>query len=201
MEALLVLIIIVLSIVLIVLALKYNGKRQELTEDQELIQMVEQENHKLTVDIQELRVHMQDLAHKQYQAWVDSDSQNIRTQQLDLARREAAAALEEWKSSSELAIRNDAIQRSQSVTLGKVTEHFVPYLPTFPYNPKDARFIGSPIDILVFDGMDEGALREIVFIEVKTGPTAALTKREREIREAVRAGRVKWREIRVERVV
>jgi len=144
---------------------------------------------------------MQDLAHKQYQAWVASDSQNIRMQQLDLARREAAAALEEWKSASELAIRNDAIQRSQSVILGKVTEHLVPYLPTFTFNPKDARFIGSPIDILVFDGMDEGELREIVFIEVKTGPTAALTKRERQIREAVSAGRVKWREVRVERVV
>jgi predicted Holliday junction resolvase-like endonuclease len=141
MEALLVLIVIILSIVLIVLTVKYNGKKEEL--------------HKLTVN-------MQDLAHKQYQAWVASDSQNIRTQQLDLARREAAAALEEWKSSSELAIRNDAIQRSQSVILGKVTEHLVPYLPTFTFNPKDARFIGSPIDILVFDGMDEGELREIV---------------------------------------
>jgi hypothetical protein len=74
MEALLVLIVIILSIVLSVLAVKYSGKKEEL--------------HKLTVN-------MQDLAHKQYQAWVDSDSQNIRTQQLDLARREAAAALEE----------------------------------------------------------------------------------------------------------
>jgi predicted Holliday junction resolvase-like endonuclease len=180
MEALLVLIVAILSIVLVVLTIKYNGKKEEL--------------HKVTVN-------MQDLAHKQYQAWVVSDSQNIRTQQLDLARREAAAALEEWKSSSELAIRNDAIQRSQSVILGKVTEHLVPYLPTFTFNPKDARFIGSPIDILVFDGMDEGELREIVFIEVKTGPTAALSKRERQIREAVSAGRVTWREVRVERVV
>jgi predicted Holliday junction resolvase-like endonuclease len=180
MEALLVLIVTILSVVLVVLTIKYNGKKEEL--------------YKLTMN-------MQDLAHKQYQAWVASDSQNIRTQQLDLARREAAAALEEWKSSSELAIRNDAIQRSQSVILGKVTEHLVPYLPTFTFNPKDARFIGSPIDILVFDGMDEGELREIVFIEVKTGPTAALTKRERQIRAAVSAGRVRWQEVRVERVV
>jgi len=90
MEALLVLIVVVFSIVLIVLAVKYNGKKAEF--------------HKLTVHIQELTVHMQDLAHKQYRAWVDSDSQNIRTQQLELARREAAAALEEWKSSSELDV-------------------------------------------------------------------------------------------------
>ncbi len=180
MESLLVLIIVALSIVLIVLAVKDNRKQEEL---------------------HTLEVNMHDRVHEKYRAWVDSESQSIRSQQLDLARREAAAALEEWKSSSELTIRNDAIQRSQAVILGKVTEHLVPYLPTFMFNPKDARFIGSPIDMLVFDGMDEGELREIVFIEVKTGPTAALTKRERQIRDAVCAGRVKWREVRVERSV
>ena len=180
MESLLVLIVVALSIMLLVLAVKYNKKQAEL--------------HNLEVNIQ-------DRVHEKYQAWVDSEWQNIRTQQLDLARREAVAALEEWKSSSELAIRNDAIQRSQSVILGKVTEHLVPYMPTFTFNPKDARFIGSPIDMLVFDGMDEGEVREIVFIEVKTGPTAALTKRERQIRDAIRAGRVQWREVRVERGV
>jgi predicted Holliday junction resolvase-like endonuclease len=180
MESLLILLIATLSIVLIVLAVKYNKKQKEL---------------------HNLELHVQDRANEQYHAWIDAESQHIRTQQLNLARREAATAFEEWKSASELAIRNDAIQRSQSVILGKVTEHLVPYLPTFMFNPKDARFIGSPIDMLVFDGMDEGELREIVFIEVKTGPTAALTKRERQIRDAVRTGRIKWQEVRVERIV
>jgi len=49
--------------------------------------------------------------------------------------------------------------------------------------------------------MDEGELREVVFIEVKTGPTATLTKRERQIREAIYAGRVKWQEVHVPRVM
>jgi len=51
MEAPLVLTVIILSIVLLVLAVKYNGKKEEL--------------HKLTVNIQELTANMQDLAHKQ----------------------------------------------------------------------------------------------------------------------------------------
>jgi predicted Holliday junction resolvase-like endonuclease len=186
MESLLVLLIAILSIVLIVLTVKYKGLAVKYNKQQE-------EHHNL-------ELHVQDRANEQYHAWVDAESQHIRTQQLNLARREAAVALAEWKSSSELSIRNDAIHRSQSVILGKVTEHLVPYLPTFSFNPKDARFIGSPIDMLVFDGMDEGELREIVFIEVKTGPTAALTKRERQIRDAVRTGRIQWREVRVERI-
>jgi len=56
--------------------------------------------------------------------------------------------------------------------LGKITEHFIPYLPMFKYNPKDARFIGSPIDFIVFDGLSEGEIRKIVLVEVKAGKSA-----------------------------
>src|SRR5207302_822704 len=78
------------------------------------------------------------------------------------------------------AIRQDAVQRSQAVTTGKVHEQLVPYLPEFGFNPKDARFLGSPVDLLVFDGLDAGELRRVVFIEIKTGGSA-LTGRERQL--------------------
>jgi predicted Holliday junction resolvase-like endonuclease len=66
----------------------------------------------------------------------------------------------------------------------------------FPYNPKDARFLGTPIDFLVFDGMSDDDVREVVFLEIKTGGSS-LTTRERRVRDAVLAGRVSWREFRV----
>jgi predicted Holliday junction resolvase-like endonuclease len=79
--------------------------------------------------------------------------------------------------------------------MGKVTEHFIPFLPEFDYNPQDARFIGSPVDFVVFDGLSEGDLRQVVFMEVKSGK-AALSTRERWIRDAVREGRVLWQQVR-----
>ena len=81
---------------------------------------------------------------------------------------------------------------------GKVTEHLIPYLPEFRYNSKDARFIGSPIDLIVFDGLDEGDLRKIVFVEVKSGKST-LSKRERLIRDAIERKKVEWEILRVER--
>lgn len=101
-----------------------------------------------------------------------------------------------WKARHTGAIRLDAIQRSQAVTIGKVSEQLVPYLPDFPFNPKDARFLGSPVDLVVFDGLDEGAVRRVVFIEVKTG-ASGLSGRERQVRDAIQARRVEWTEIRV----
>ena len=100
------------------------------------------------------------------------------------------------ESGFEKEIRQDAIDRSQSVTMGKMTEHIVPYLPGFGFNPSDARFIGSPIDLIVFDGLDEDCLKKIVFIEIKTG-ASTLSTRERWIRDAILAKNVEWREVKV----
>jgi predicted Holliday junction resolvase-like endonuclease len=101
-----------------------------------------------------------------------------------------------WKVGYTRRVRDDAVQRSLAVTAGKVHEQLIPYLPAFPYNPKDARFLGSPVDLVVFDGLAEGRVRRIVFVEVKTGG-AGLTGRERMVREAVREGEVQWVELRV----
>jgi predicted Holliday junction resolvase-like endonuclease len=103
-----------------------------------------------------------------------------------------------WKARYSRAIREDAVQRSLAVTAGKVHEQLLPYLPDFPYNPKDVRFLGSPVDLVIFDGLAEGQVRRIVFIEVKTG-AASLSERERDIREVIQDGEVEWAELRVVR--
>ena len=100
-----------------------------------------------------------------------------------------------WKARYTRAVRQDAVQRSLAVTAGKVYEQLVPYLPNFPFNPKDVRFLGSPVDFVVFDGLSDGQVTRIVFVEVKTGD-AQLSGRERRVRDAVQEARVEWHELR-----
>jgi len=88
------------------------------------------------------------------------------------------------------------VNQSRAVTRGQVFEQFAAYFPDFGFNPKDAQFLGKPVDFVVFDGLDDGAVERIVFVEVKTGD-ATLSTRERRIRDAVRRGAVEWREIRL----
>lgn len=134
-------------------------------------------------------------ASAQLQQWRQQELDLARKQQLETARSEAQVQVEQWKAEYSQSIRQDAIQKSQAVTLGKVTEHFIPYLPDFVYNPKDARFLGSPVDFIVFDGLSDGEIKSVVFIEVKTG-ASALTTRERRIRDAIQCGKVQWVELR-----
>jgi len=96
--------------------------------------------------------------------------------------------------SRQRAIQN-GIQKSRAILGGKFTEQIVPYLPEFKYDPTEARFIGSPIDLIIFPGLAQGDPREIVVMEIKTG-NSQLSTVENKIRELVESGMVRWEVLR-----
>jgi predicted Holliday junction resolvase-like endonuclease len=125
--------------------------------------------------------------------YVNDDRQGLIAESRQLAHQTASIWLEQWQQEREQQIRLDAVQRSQAITRGKVTEHIVPYLPGFDFDPKDIRFLGTPIDLIAFSGLNASAEDiEIIFIEVKTGGSV-LSSRERAVKKAVEQKRVAWR--------
>jgi predicted Holliday junction resolvase-like endonuclease len=101
-----------------------------------------------------------------------------------------------WTSGDLEQARQQSLAQSHATVTGKVQEHLASLFPDFDYNPRDARFLGTPVDFVVFDGLDEGEVREIVFVEVKTN-RANLTHRERLVRAAVETKQVGWRVMRL----
>lgn len=91
--------------------------------------------------------------------------------------------------------RDDAVKRSRAILGGLAAEQLAPYLPGFPFDPTEVRFIGKPVDFIAFVGSSSGKVEEVAFVEVKSG-NAALSRVERSLREAVTAGRVRWVEYR-----
>ncbi|MBI2103200.1 hypothetical protein HYT55_05130 [Candidatus Woesearchaeota archaeon] len=100
-----------------------------------------------------------------------------------------------WEAQIE-EIRKDAIKRSRAVLGGQFSEQLAPYLPDFPFSPTECRFIGKPVDFIVFKGMDGKTIEEVVFVEVKSGK-ATLSSSERVLRDVVREKRVSWVEYKV----
>jgi predicted Holliday junction resolvase-like endonuclease len=103
-------------------------------------------------------------------------------------------AILQWQEEIEQA-RQTAIKQSRAVLGGKFTEQMVPFFPDFQYDPTEVRFIGSPIDMVVFPGLAQGDPREIVILEVKTGRSAQLTPAQRKIRQLIEDGMVRWDEV------
>lgn len=84
--------------------------------------------------------------------------------------------------------------RSRVSLVAKIAEHFAPLMIGFPYNFKEVRHVGEIFDFLVYEGLEEGEIRNIVFLEVKTKKSGArvTNPRERMLRKAIQEGRVKY---------
>ncbi|MBU2052760.1 MAG: Holliday junction resolvase-like protein [Nanoarchaeota archaeon] len=92
--------------------------------------------------------------------------------------------------------RKDAVMRSRAVLGGQFSEQLAPYLPDFPYLPTECKFIGKPIDLICFKGMDDKDINEVIFVEVKSGK-AKLSSSEKKLKEAIEKKKVRWEEYRV----
>src|SRR5271170_1564501 len=62
-------------------------------------------------------------------------------------------------------------ERSKIVNKGLISQEMVPLMPGFPYAFKDARRAVHPLDYIVFDGLSDGDVKEVIFLEIKTGKT------------------------------
>ena len=97
-----------------------------------------------------------------------------------------------WEGGKLEAIVKTRLKQSRAVLGGLVTEQMAPLLPDFPFDPGDCRFIGKPVDFIVFRGMNGQDISEVIFLEVKSGASRTLNPQEKRLRDAIQAGRVRW---------
>ncbi len=122
-------------------------------------------------------------------------------------RRRANARIEEILQGRErdlLLARRESVEKSRSSLRGQIAEQLAPLLPGFRYLPADARFLGDPIDYVVFNGysdLRDEARRpealEIVLLEVKQGGST-LSPLQRSIARSVEEGRVRFEVCRIQ---
>lgn len=101
----------------------------------------------------------------------------------------------EWQAASE-DMRKAALAKSRQVIGGSFSEQLAPFLPGFPFDPTEARFIGKPVDFLVFRGLAGGQIDEVVFVEVKSG-LSRLNSNEQSLKNCIEQKRVSFAEYRV----
>jgi predicted Holliday junction resolvase-like endonuclease len=56
---------------------------------------------------------------------------------------------------------------------------------------RDMTFVGKGIDYIIFDGLSSGNLKEIVFLEIKSGSSTQNTN-EKMIEEIIKRGKVRY---------
>ncbi len=79
-------------------------------------------------------------------------------------------------------------KQSLSTKYGKMTEQFMPFLESYPYDRHSFRFLGTPIDGVQFEN------DKIVFVEFKASDSR-LTEKQRHIKELIDSGKVYFKQI------
>ncbi len=97
-----------------------------------------------------------------------------------------------------------SVNTSRAVLKGKMAEQLAPIMPEFQYLPSDAKFLGDPVDYVIFDGYTDfrdgdGSAEdiEVVLIDIKSGG-ARLTKGQQAVEQAIKDGRVRFETIRID---
>lgn len=104
-----------------------------------------------------------------------------------------------WKIIKYKTLKNErelSIKKSKSVILWEIYEKVLPFLPNFPYAPRDMTFVWKGIDYIIFDGLSEGNLKKIIFLEVKSG-SSKLNYNEKMIRNIILQNKVEYKEYRI----
>ena len=83
------------------------------------------------------------------------------------------------------------LRRGDAVRRGFTTEQWLPLTESYPWDPRNFRFLGAPIDGVQFE--DD----RVVLVEFKSG-RSRLSDRQLRIRDLVQNGRVEFREVRVD---
>lgn len=81
-------------------------------------------------------------------------------------------------------------KQSQSVKYGQLSEQWMPFLKSYPYDSHEFKFLGKPIDGIQFNE------DSIVFVEFKAN-TSQLSPTQKHIKKLIEEGKVRFEEIRL----
>ena len=129
---------------------------------------------------------------------------NTRNGRIQAEYEQYIAELELEHKQALLDAQKRSVNTSRAVLKGKMAEQFAPILPEFQYLPSDAKFLGDPVDYVVFDGYSnfrdgDGDAEdiEVILLDIKSGG-ARLSKGQQAIAQAIREGRVRFETLRID---
>ena len=109
----------------------------------------------------------------------------VLTEELDGINQQIKDRLDDLKK-FKISVDKKSEQQALVTGLGKVMENVLPYYKDFNNQVPvaDCRFIAAQIDIIVFEGVSSNNIKNITFMDAKTGKKK-LEPNQRQIRDAV----------------
>ena len=168
-----------------IFAIRYKDK---LAQSEKKFEKVKEDVDNLSKTVQDLEQHNQNLVNALNTNGKALDDKTAAILDMKLKVVDLERNLENEKKKFSDLIRQ---KKSSEVRVGLISEQIAPFLDAWPFETKNFRFLGAPIDGVSFE--DDN----VILVEIKTGK-ASLSPKQRQIRKQVREGRVKFMEFRIE---
>ena len=133
------------------------------------------------------------------------EENRLKVTQTAVLENEIAQIITQSEEKSQEIKKQKGRAASAHTTKGQILEKWCPFLEHPDIDPdweaKNWAFMGQPIDYIIFDWRNDKTINmadgKIIMLDVKSGKSQ-LTKKQRRIRDLIKAGRVEWRTIRLE---
>jgi len=194
---------VILFSLLIVFSISAGGFYLKFKKTFKYLKDIENDNFLIQARFKDLEKNL-DLKEGQHRLSMESlkesfehERKSIEEKKLEIQTKEkdfeiaVAKLTQDLEEQKELKNKVTSQKKSSEVRLGHIAETLAPFLDQFEFEPEECSFLGQPIDYVSF-GQDE-----ITFIEVKSGKSQ-LSSKQRKIRDQIKQGKVKWKEVRID---
>jgi len=141
--------------------------------------------------------------HTDLETWRDYGAvQNLRVQELETEKGTLDLEIDTLQGE---VLHQKGRAASAHTTRGQLLEKWTPFVSAEGidehWRPEDWVFLGQPIDYMVFDWradkVENLTTGNVVLLDVKSGKSQ-LSSKQRRIRDLIKAGKVEWREVRLD---
>lgn len=101
----------------------------------------------------------------------------------------------EWLGDNEFDIRRTAIHKMNSHILDNISNELSIMKNNFAFNPKDIKFTGRFIDLIIFDGAANDEFVNIYFIDIQRQGVTTKHTFKNKVANAIKSGNVSFQEI------
>ena len=132
---------------------------------------------------------------KEFQRQLDNRFNSVKNEISSYEKSRSDAFLKDWQTENEVNIRRQAIALHTRQITSEIAKETKLLNESFSYNPRDIKFIGKYIDLIVFDGAADEEEVSIYFLEITKANNGSTSEYKNKVWTAINKRKYNWKEI------
>lgn len=132
---------------------------------------------------------------KEFQRLLENKFTSMKEEIANYEKSRSDSFLRAWQTENEVNIRRQAIASQTRQITSEIAKETKLLNESFSYNPRDIKFIGKYIDLIVFDGAADEEEVSIYFLEITKANNGSTSEYKNKVWSAINKRRFNWKEI------